>query len=79
MKTLGLIGGISWFSTMVYYRTINQLVNERLGGAHSAKLLLYSVDFDELKTLLKKTIGNKLKECFPTSPGNLRVPEWIVL
>lgn len=51
MKTLGLIGGISWFSTSVYYRTINQLTNERLGGSHSAKLLLYSVDFNEYKTL----------------------------
>lgn len=49
MKTLGLIGGLSWFSTSVYYRTINQLVNERLGGKHSAKLFLYSVDFDEYK------------------------------
>lgn len=54
MKTLGLIGGISWFSTSVYYRTINRLVNKRLGEAHSAKLLLYSIDFDELKTLLEK-------------------------
>ena len=51
MKTLGLIGGLSWFSTVVYYRTINQLTNERLGGANSAKLLLYSVNFDEFRTL----------------------------
>ena len=51
MKTLGLIGGLSWYSTAVYYRTINQLTNQRLGGANSAKLLLYSVNFDEFKTL----------------------------
>jgi aspartate racemase len=51
MKTLGLIG-ITWFSTAVYYRTINQLVNEQLGEAHSAQLLLYSIDFNQLKTLL---------------------------
>jgi len=51
MKTLGLIGGISWFSTSVYYKTINQLVNEQLGGSHSAKLLLYSVDFDGYRTM----------------------------
>lgn len=44
MKTLGLIGGLSWFSTAVYYRTINQLVNERLGGSHSARMLLYSME-----------------------------------
>ncbi len=54
MKTLGIIGGLSWFSTMVYYRTINQLTNERLGGSHSAKIFLYSVDFNEFKTLQEK-------------------------
>ncbi len=54
MKILGLIGGLSWFSTSVYYKTINQLTNERLGGAHSAKLLLYSVDFNDFKTLQEK-------------------------
>jgi aspartate racemase len=51
VKTLGIIGGLSWFSTSVYYKTINELVNERLGGSHSAKLLLYSVDFNEFKIL----------------------------
>lgn len=54
MKTLGLIGGLSWFSTSVYYRTINQLVSERLGSSHSAKLLLYSVDFDDFRILQEK-------------------------
>jgi len=47
MKTIGLIGGLSWHSTITYYKIINQIVGERLGGAHSAKILLYSVDFDE--------------------------------
>lgn len=51
MKTLGIIGGLSWFSTAVYYKTMNQLTNERLGGSHSARLLLYSVDFNDFKTL----------------------------
>lgn len=54
MKTLGLIGGLSWFSTSVYYRTINQLTNEQLGGSHSAKLILYSVDFNDFKKLQEK-------------------------
>ncbi len=54
MKTLGLIGGLSWFSTTVYYKTINQLTNERLGGSHSAKLILYSVDFNDFRTLQDK-------------------------
>lgn len=54
MKTLGLIGGLSWFSTTVYYKTINQLINQRLGGSHSARILLYSLDFDDFDTLQKK-------------------------
>ena len=54
MKTLGLIGGLSWFSTTVYYKTINQLINQRLGGSHSARLLLYSIDFDDFDALQKK-------------------------
>ncbi len=45
MKTAGLIGGMSWESTVPYYRTMNQVVRERLGGLHSAKCLIYSVDF----------------------------------
>ena len=51
MKTLGLIGGISWESTAHYYTRINQLVAQRLGGLHSAKLLLYSVEFHEIQAL----------------------------
>jgi aspartate racemase len=51
MKTLGLIGGMSWESTVPYYRVINQTIKERLGGLHSAKLLLYSVDFAEVEQL----------------------------
>ena len=51
MKTIGLIGGMSWESTAEYYRIINKAVNERLGGHHSAKLVMYSVDFDEIETL----------------------------
>lgn len=54
MKTLGIIGGLSWFSTTVYYKTINQIINERLGGSHSAKILLYSVDFNDFKVLQEK-------------------------
>jgi aspartate racemase len=51
MKTLGLIGGMSWESTVPYYRLINETIKARLGGLHSARLLLYSVDFDEIATL----------------------------
>jgi aspartate racemase len=51
MKTLGLIGGMSWESTAEYYRLINQGINQKLGGLHSAKLILHSVDFDEIEKL----------------------------
>ena len=47
MKTLGLIGGTTWVSTIDYYRSINKLINKRLGGLNSAKILLYSVNFAE--------------------------------
>ena len=48
MKTIGLLGGMSWESTVVYYQQINRIVGERLGGHHSAKIILHSVDFDEI-------------------------------
>ena len=48
MKTLGLIGGMSWESTAIYYRLLNEIVRERLGGLHSARLLLWSFDFTEI-------------------------------
>jgi aspartate racemase len=51
MKTLGLIGGMSWESTVPYYRIVNERVRERLGGLHSAKLLLHSVDFAQIEAL----------------------------
>ncbi len=51
MKTLGLLGGISWESTAHYYQRLNHLVAERLGGLHSAQLLIHSVDFDEIQSL----------------------------
>lgn len=51
MKTLGLIGGMSWESTLPYYRTINEQIKQQLGGLHSAKLVLFSVDFYEIEQL----------------------------
>ncbi|UCI08459.1 aspartate/glutamate racemase family protein [Mesorhizobium sp. B1-1-8] len=48
MKTLGLLGGMSWESSAIYYRLLNEVVRERLGGLHSAKLLLWSFDFAEI-------------------------------
>jgi len=49
MKVMGLIGGMSWNSTLEYYRIINELFAQRLGGLHSASLILYSLDFDEIE------------------------------
>jgi len=51
MKTIGLIGGMSWESTLPYYRQINELVKQRLGGLHSARIVLYSVDFHDIERL----------------------------
>lgn len=49
MKTLGLIGGTTWVSTVDYYRLINQMINKRLGGLNSAQMLLYSVNFETFR------------------------------
>jgi aspartate racemase len=62
MKTIGLIGGMSTFSTSVYYRAINKLVNEELGDAHSARLILYSINFNEYKLLQEKGDWNGLQQ-----------------
>lgn len=51
MKTIGLIGGMSWESTVPYYRQINETIKEQLGGLHSAKIVLYSVDFHDIERL----------------------------
>jgi aspartate racemase len=51
VKTIGLLGGMSWESTVPYYQIINRAVAERLGGLHSARVILYSVDFDEIEQL----------------------------
>ncbi|MEH6581896.1 MAG: aspartate/glutamate racemase family protein [Halioglobus sp.] len=51
MKTIGMVGGMSWQSTASYYRALNEGIKESLGGHHSAKICMYSVDFDELQKL----------------------------
>lgn len=51
MRTVGIIGGMSWESTSTYYRRLNQLINERLGGLHSAQILLASVDFSPIEEM----------------------------
>ena len=54
MKTIGLIGGMSWESSSEYYRMINELIQKQLGGYHSAECVMYSVDFDEIERMQRK-------------------------
>jgi aspartate racemase len=60
MKTIGVIGGMSWESTSEYYRIMNEAVKEKLGGLHSVKCILYSVDFDEIAALQHRGEWNEL-------------------
>ena len=62
MKLIGLIGGMSWESTTHYYEIINNIIKEKLGGFHSAKCLLYSVDFHEIEECQRKNEWDKSAE-----------------
>jgi len=66
MKTIGLIGGLTWESTVEYYRIINELVSRRLGGTHSARILMLSFDFQEFDEHMKTgewaSIGEKVSD-----------------
>lgn len=60
MKTIGLIGGLTWLSTLDYYRLLNEMVNKKLGGVSSARIVLYSVEFAEIKRLTEDGDWNGL-------------------
>lgn len=60
MKTMGLIGGMSWESSTLYYQIINRTVQEKLGGVHSCESIMYSVDFNEIAELQKNGEWDKL-------------------
>lgn len=62
MKTIGLLGGMSWESSLEYYRILNETVKARLGGFHSADCLMYSVDFDEVEALQHQDKWDELTE-----------------
>jgi len=62
LKTIGLVGGMSWESSLEYYRIINEMVRERLGGLHSAKCVMYSVDFAEIEALQRDGEWEKATE-----------------
>lgn len=62
MKTIGLLGGMSWESTIPYYRQINQRIKQQLGGLHSGKIILYSVDFADIEALQRSGDWDKAGE-----------------
>jgi len=62
MKTIGLLGGMSWESTITYYQQINKQINEALGGLHSAQILLASVDFEAIEACQKNNEWEKSGE-----------------
>ena len=68
MKTIGLIGGMSWESSADYYRLINEEVKQRLGGLHSAKCVLYSVDFDEIEICQRNGEWEKAGQILADAP-----------
>ncbi len=72
MKTIGLIGGMSWESTVTYYQLVNEYVKRRLGGLHSAKVLLYSVDFAEIEEYQAKGEWEKSAEVLAKAAQNLQ-------
>ena len=71
MKTIGLIGGMSWESSQEYYRIINQEMRARLGGTHSAKSLMWSMDFGEIEQLQHAGKWDELKELMIEAAQNL--------
>jgi len=73
MKTIGLIGGITWLSTIDYYRLINQMINEKIGGVSSAKILMCSVEFAEIKRLTEANDWNSLAAIISNAAQKLEV------
>ena len=72
MKTIGLIGGMSWESTVLYYRILNERVKARMGELHSAKLVLYSVDFEEIKQLQHRGAWDEAGELLAAAGCSVR-------
>ena len=71
MKTIGLLGGMSWESSLEYYRILNEAVRARLGGLHSAKCLLYSVDFGEIEPLQHQGLWDEAARLMTLAAQNL--------
>ncbi|KMJ57141.1 aspartate racemase [Bacillus sp. LL01] len=73
MKVIGLIGGMSWESSVEYYRIINEEIKRRLGGLHSAKCLLYSVDFHEIERYQSEGAWDKAGEVLGNAARSLEM------
>jgi len=73
MKKLGLLGGMSWESTVSYYQAINRGVNARLGGLHSAQLVLSSVDFAQIEQLQHRGDWSKTADILTQEARNLEL------
>lgn len=72
MKTIGLLGGMSWESTALYYKQINEEIKKRLGSLHSAKVVIYSVDFDEIEKLQHSGNWDKTAEILSEASKNIQ-------
>ncbi|WP_404366928.1 aspartate/glutamate racemase family protein [Marinobacter sp.] len=72
MKTIGMLGGMSWESTQSYYRAINQGINAALGGFHSARILMYSVDFAEIEALQRQGDWDRMAEILARAAGAVK-------
>ena len=72
MKTIGLIGGMSWESSLEYYRIVNETVKEKLGGLHSCKCLMYSVDFGVIVALQHQNKWDELTKLMIEAAQNLK-------
>ena len=71
MKKIGLIGGMSWESSLVYYKIVNEQVREVLGGFHSCRCIMDSVDFAEIEALQHQNNWDALNDLMVTSAKNL--------
>jgi aspartate racemase len=81
MKRIGILGGMSWESSLVYYRIINESIKKSLGSSHSADLLMYSFDFDEIEKLQRQNQWDLLRELMVKEAMNLKLAgaEFIVI
>ncbi|WP_428024892.1 aspartate/glutamate racemase family protein [Arcobacter sp.] len=71
MKTIGLLGGMSWESTALYYKQINEEIKKRLGSLHSAKVVVHSVDFDEIEKLQHRGEWDKTADILSRAAQNI--------